>query len=67
MADAIGYTVLRKAVSLARVQQAAAAIDSGLTALVARDKFTEFQVPTVGYAVRDEFIKVKSCVFPYLC
>ena len=62
MADGLGYMIIRKAVPLIRTQEVAAAIDRGLSPLAVRDKFTEFQVPAAGFAVRDEFIKVRPCL-----
>jgi hypothetical protein len=58
MADDSGYVVVRNAVSLAQIQPVLTAMEKGLTALVERDKYTEYQVPVTADAIRSEFLKV---------
>ena len=57
MANSAGYTIIRGAIPLSLIQQAALAIKD-MKVKKEMDKYTEYEVPSVCYAVRDEFIKV---------
>lgn len=64
MAYANGYAVIKGAVPLNLVQQAAEEMSKGsLKVIVQRVKYKEFEVPGVCSQIRDEFMAVRSLIF----
>ncbi|KAF7877682.1 hypothetical protein EAF04_001353 [Stromatinia cepivora] len=57
MANTTGYKIIRNAISLPLVQQAADLIPGDLVVIVEREKFTEFKIPKISLDIRDEFIR----------
>lgn len=58
MSDDTGYAIIRNAIPPDLALEAAEMVSGSLRVKVARDKFTEFEVPDICLRVQQEFIEV---------